>query len=60
MYKLKKTTICYRVKAMIHSDQINIINITSNTEWNHSAKLKHLTIYDLVYLTMRILMIYQD
>ena len=37
MYKLKKKTICYRAKAMIHSDQINIINITSNTEWNRSS-----------------------
>jgi hypothetical protein len=28
--------------------------------WKYSAKLKHLTIYDLVYITMRILMNYQD
>ena len=35
---LKKTpTICYRAKAMIHSDQINMINITSNTEWNRTT-----------------------
>ena len=27
-----KKTICYRAKVMIHSDQINNINITSNTE----------------------------
>ena len=33
----KKTTICYRAKAMIHSDQINIINITSNTECNRTT-----------------------
>jgi hypothetical protein len=35
--KKKQTTICYRAKAMIHSDQINIINITSNTEWNRTT-----------------------
>ena len=27
----------YWAKAMIHSDQINILNITSNTEWNRTT-----------------------
>ena len=35
--QIEKNPICYRAKAMIHSDQINIINITSNTEWNRTT-----------------------
>jgi hypothetical protein len=35
--QIKKKTICYRAKAMIHFAQINIINITSNTEWNRTT-----------------------
>ena len=27
----------YRAKAMIHSGQINIIDITSQTEWNRTT-----------------------
>jgi hypothetical protein len=35
--QIEKTPICYRANDMIHSDQINIINITSNTEWNRTT-----------------------
>ena len=45
--KKNQKTICYRANAMIHSDQINIINITSNRMESNYIKVV-LEILDLL------------